>query len=101
MNNLDVTTSFEGFIQTCQLNDVELLNMCDAIFTGQSQTSFHFEPAKNVFNGLILVFEPMNYGLLLTKAAYDYFIPWIEKSKFHKEPYDAYLNWKMAVERDD
>ena len=101
MKNLEVTTSFDGFIETCQMTDEELLNMCDAIFSGESQPSFHFEQAKNVFNGLILVYEPMNFGLLLTQAAYNYFIPWVEKSKFHEEPYEAYLNWKIAIEKKD
>ena len=101
MKDLNVMTSFEDFIKSCDLHDAEMLNMCDAIFTGQPQPLFHFVPAKNVFDGLILVFEPLNIGLLLSKKAYNYFIPWIEKEKFHKEPYDAYLNWKMAVEKED
>ena len=99
--NVETTTSFDGFIQRCDLNDQELLAMCDTIFTQEAHYPFHLEPAKNIFDGFILVYEPTSFGLLLTRKAYDYFIPWIEKTKFYDEPYDTYLNWKNAVEKDD
>ena len=95
------TTSFEEFIQACQLNDAELQNMCETIFTGQSHAPFRLVPNVNVFKGFILVNDQMDASLILSEKAYNYFIPWIEKKQFNGEPYDSYLSWKMAVEKDD
>ncbi|MBQ9426802.1 MAG: hypothetical protein IJU36_04145 [Paludibacteraceae bacterium] len=95
------TTSFEEFIQSCQLNDEELQNMCETIFTGQSYAPFRLKPNRNVFKGFILTYEPMEISLVLSEKAYKYFISWIEGKHFKGEPYDVYLNWKMDVEKGD
>lgn len=98
---LAITTSFKDFIEINQLNDVELQYMCDSIIQEQAQPLFRFMPANNQPDKKILVYEPNNYGLLLTEKAYNYFITWFEKEYCNKEMYDAYLSWKAAVEKND
>ena len=101
MGNLTKTTSFEEFLQSCDLNDAEMQNMCDSIFNNEDFAPFKLIPAANSEDNVILVYEPNNIGLVLTPKAKNYIVKWVEKNKLFNEPYDAYLSWKMAVEKDD
>lgn len=99
--NLSITKSFEEFLQICDLNDAEMLNMCDTVFNNADFAPFRLVPAAHSEENVILVYTPNNTGLILTPDAKNYIIKWIENNKFKGVPYDVYLSWKMAVEKDD
>lgn len=101
MEDLYLTTSFEEFFERCDLSEQELLYMCDTIFHNTNYPSFKIEPAPKGDKNVMIVYEPYNIGLILTSKAKNYIIKWIEEKKLYGEPYDDYLNWKMAVEKDD
>lgn len=101
VNKLNVMTRFDDFINSNEWNDMELLYMCDTINEDCDFPPFKLLPANNSKENIILVYEPTGDSLILKPAAKARFINKVEELFCKGEPYDIYLNWKMAVEKDD
>lgn len=100
MKNLEVTTDYMEFLDHYDWNSAALLYMCDTLFKGEDTPPFKILPAANSDINIILVYEPDNYGLIVTPAVKTSIMAWIMQ-KTNNEPYDTYFPWKMAVDKDD
>lgn len=101
INKLNVVTRFEDFINSNEWNEVELLHMCDTISNNHDVSPFKLLPANNSEENIILVYEPTKDALLLTPKTKAQFITNIENQFCKGEPYEIYLNWKTAVDKED
>lgn len=100
MKDLEVTTDYMEFLNHYEWNDAELLHMCETVFEGDDTPPFKILPAANSNINVILVYEPENYGLIVTPAVKNGIMAWVMQ-KTNNEPYDSYFPWKMAVDKDD
>lgn len=100
MKDLEVTTNYKEFLDHYDWNSAALLYMCDTLFKNEDTPPFKLLPANNSDENVILVFEPENYGLIVTPDVKKAIYAWIMQ-KTHNEPYDIYFSWKMAVEKDE
>ena len=101
INKLNVMTRFDDFINSNEWNDMELLYMCDTISEDRDFPPFKLLPVNSSKENVILVYEPTGDSLMLRPAAKARFISNVEELFCKGEPYDDYLNMKMAVEKDD
>lgn len=94
-------TDYKEFVKSREWNEMELLYMCDTVCTGNDNLPFKIVPAANSVQNVLLVYEPEELSLILTPPMRVSMISWIECEYCNGEPYDAYLNCKMAIEKDD
>lgn len=100
MEKLKVTKNYKEFLDHYEWNSTALLYMCDALFKGIDTSPFKILPANNSDENVILVYEPENYGLIVTPEVKKAINAWIMQ-KTNNEPYDIFFSYKMAVEKDD
>ena len=99
------TTKFDEFtaaINVHEFNTAEWAHLCEVVTSEQpiEMPPFVLQETKNKKN-MILTYTPTNDSIILTPAAKDYFITWIEKKYMSGEPYFAYLAVKEAMEKDN
>lgn len=100
MKKLEVTTDYREFLDHYDWNSAALLYMCYTLFKEEDTSPFKILPANNSDENVILVYEPENYGLIVTPEVKKAIYAWIMQ-KTNNEPYDSYFPWKMAVDEDE
>ena len=94
---LNVMTKYEEFMGSNEWNFVELLHMCETVYTGNNVAPFDLLPANNSIENVILVYTPTRDALILKPKARAEFISKVENQFCQGESYDSYLNFKIAL----
>jgi len=103
---MNVIHDFQEFVDS--ISDINYHEICDLYYAAQTaignesgQSTFEIKPAKGSDEDMLIIYEPNNCAIRLTKKAAEYFPVWIEENLMEGMDVESFWGFKHASEKDD